>query len=732
MRRLNAIRKFYRLSYVIFISFFLPSVSFAEKYDYIYPNHQSSSFSNYGGVGLIQMPSARMQPASSLAFSWADFDPYLRGSIVAYPFSWFEASYQYTDINNALYSNSPGFSGNQTYKDKSFDAKILLFEEKSIMPAIAVGARDLAGTGVFSSEYLVASKKFHNLDVSFGIGWGNMSQNNIGNPFSKISKSFESRTNLSGTKGGEFNTGYFFRGNAGLFGGIELFLPNMKGLRLKVEYDGNDYDLEGFPLGRSSFDLAFEPVKRQDSKVNFGFVYPINNNFHIKLSQIKGNTINFGFSIQASLGKKAPIFAKNDPHIKVKNAEILKKINQREQRYVYLTSLQQLGKRSLALQNAQITDGTLEVVYSQNKFKSFILATGRVAQVLDEIAPNYIDTFKISNINGGIGMHTVQISRQNFHNHKEEKLHKLVERTSEIKPYKYDPANYEFSPKSKLPAFLWKISPSIRSQIGGPDGFYFGDLRLALHAETIFNKRLTLVTAASAGIVDGFDGLKLASDSIIPHVRTEIVQYLKQSSTFGIHRVQLNYFMTPRDNLYAKLSAGIFEEMFGGYGGEVLYRPFDSNFGIGAELWRVKQRAYNQRFKFIDYETTTGHLNLFYKEPISKVIIALKGGRFLAEDSGINFDFSRRFKSGLRIGAFFSVTDISKAEFGEGSFDKGFYFYIPVDIFFQKYSKGTSGFGLKPLTRDGAAPLVHSHHLWGITEQAQRLNIDRDWDDLYD
>jgi hypothetical protein len=190
--------------------------------------------------------------------------------------------------------------------------------------------------------------------------------------------------------------------------------------------------------------------------------------------------------------------------------------------------------------------------------------------------------------------------------------------------------------------------------------------------------------------------------------------------------------MTPTSNVYAKVSMGILEEMFGGVGGEILYRPFGSNYGIGAELWRVKQRDYDQMFKFIDYETTTGHINLFYKEPISKVIIALKAGRFLAEDSGINFDFSRRFKSGLRIGAFFSVTDISKAEFGEGSFDKGFYFYIPVDIFFQQYSKGTSGFGLKPLTRDGAAPLVHSHHLWGITEQAQKANLDRDWDDLYD
>jgi hypothetical protein len=110
----------------------------------------------------------------------------------------------------------------------------------------------------------------------------------------------------------------------------------------------------------------------------------------------------------------------------------------------------------------------------------------------------------------------------------------------------------------------------------------------------------------------------------------------------------------------------------------------------------------------------------------------MRGGRFLAKDSGINFDFSRRFPSGVRIGAFFSRTDISKLEFGEGSFDKGFYFHIPVDIFFDKYTRGYTGFGLRPLTRDGAAFITHSHHLWGITEQAQSANITRDWEDLYD
>ena len=89
---------------------------------------------------------------------------------MAYPFSWFEASYQYTDVNNALYSNVPSFSGNQTYKDKGFDAKFILLKEKKLLPAVAIGLRDLAGTGIFSSEYIVASKRFGNVDFTGGVG----------------------------------------------------------------------------------------------------------------------------------------------------------------------------------------------------------------------------------------------------------------------------------------------------------------------------------------------------------------------------------------------------------------------------------------------------------------------------------------------------------------------------------------------------------------------------------
>ena len=53
-------------------------------------------------------------------------------------------------------------------------SKIKLFEESEFFPSVALGLNDFAGTGVFSSEYLVTSKAFRNFDLSLGLGWGKL------------------------------------------------------------------------------------------------------------------------------------------------------------------------------------------------------------------------------------------------------------------------------------------------------------------------------------------------------------------------------------------------------------------------------------------------------------------------------------------------------------------------------------------------------------------------------
>ena len=721
--------------FVIVLLDFLFNSLYADIDYYIYPKSHYPSFGNGGTIGLIQMPTARMLPAGSLAFNWNDLDPYQRGSIIGQPFDWFEASYQYTDVNNALYSLTPEFSGDQSYKDKGFDIKLRLLKETALLPAVAVGMRDLAGTNVFSAEYLVASKRFNNIDISLGMGWGTYANNGVKNPIRYLGDNYLKR-DVSGneTQGGEFSVGNWLSGEKiGIFGGAEIFLPNLKGLRVKIEYDSTDYELEGFPFGEKSFNFAFEDVRQPNSPVNIGFVYPVNENFHVKAGFIKGNTINFGFSWKANLGKKNPLVKKKAFYKEVEQKEAYKLVTAQSDDLLYRAALANLNPRDYNLQVADVDGKTLKVVYSQDTHRSWVRSTGRVIRVLDDISHNGIEEFEVSNVNGGLGMFTVTMNRNDFKENQFRNTPSLALQNAEIKGFDYEREKYEFQPEVELPALFWNIAPSFRTQVGGPDGFFFLNARLSMKGELAITETLSIKGGISASIFgDDFSDLKLTSDSVLPHVRTDIVEYLKESNEYAIDFLQIDKFFKVRRDVFAKATVGLVENMFGAYGGELLWRPFTKNYAIGIEAWQAKQRDYNMMFDFKEYEVKTGFLNLYIKEPRSQILFALKGGRFLAGDSGFNFDFSRRFKSGLRMGAFFSLTDISEYEFGEGSFDKGFYFFMPIEAFWGNYSKESTGFGLRPLTRDGAAFMRHSHSLYGVTEQAELNNFTRDWDDLYE
>jgi len=711
---------------VIFLSIFWQR-SYAQVADYIYPHYDQPSYSNYGTIGLIQMPSARLHKGGTIGFTWSHSEPYLRGSVMGNPFDWFEASYQYTDVNNKLYSDSRAFSGSQSYKDKSFDAKFRILKEQKYMPQVAVGFRDFGGSSLFSSEFIVASKMISNIDFTLGLGFGTISNKTITNPFSKIDSRFGSRErNIQGdTQGGEINYGTFFGGEkAGIFGGVEIFLPKLNGTRLKIEYDSTNYGEDG---------EGYLPVA-QDKRFNYSFVYPVTRNFHVKLGYIRNNTLSFGFSLSGNYSKRSTGITKKDSPPVIEDSKIYKTVvNAEKAEYLYKSSLKLLGDNKIFMQTANVDNNRYEITYAQSKYLNNAQAVGRITRVLDQISPDVIEEFSLVAVNADQSMFGVDIPRADYLLFKEQrKTDALLEAVTIYKPDPKQHLDHDFRPQTKLPTIIWKLSPAIRSQIGGPDGFYFGDLSIAFHSETLLRKNFNVLAVASLGLYNNFDELKLASDSIIPHVRTDIVQYLKNSDKYHITRLQANYFINPYKSIYAKFTAGILEPMFSGYGGEVLYKPFGQTFAIGAELWDVRQRSYRQLFGFREYSTLTGHLNFYYREPKTRVLFHLKGGRYLAEDSGFTFNFSREFRSGLNMGVYFSLTDISKAEFGEGSFDKGFFFNIPIQVFFDQYSRGSSGFGLRPLTRDGAQSLVHAQPLWSTTYQADRAQIVYGWDGFYD
>ena len=125
----------------------------------------------------------------------------------------------------------------QSLKDKGFNFKLRLKEE-GILPAIAIGINDIAGSGLYSSEYIVGSYGINNLDMHFGLGWGslNNNKNSFKNPFGYIYKGFYTRPSKTENEGGQLQPSRYFSGKkASPFFGINYVL-NEK-IKIKFEYD---------------------------------------------------------------------------------------------------------------------------------------------------------------------------------------------------------------------------------------------------------------------------------------------------------------------------------------------------------------------------------------------------------------------------------------------------------------------------------------------------------------
>ena len=136
---------------------FLPIFSQAD-------NFKHNNYNNHGVVGLINTPTARFFNEGVHGFTLYDGTPDQKITLSSNPYDWMEASFLYKCTR--LY---PNFEY-QDYKDKGFNFKLRLKKEGSL-PALAIGFYDFAGTGMYSSEYIVSSYGINNIDFHFGLGW---------------------------------------------------------------------------------------------------------------------------------------------------------------------------------------------------------------------------------------------------------------------------------------------------------------------------------------------------------------------------------------------------------------------------------------------------------------------------------------------------------------------------------------------------------------------------------
>lgn len=699
------------------------------------------TISDFGGVGILQMPSARFSPDGELTFSSGKAAPYFRNAVTFQPVPWFEGILRYTTVLNRDYG-AESFSGDQKYKDRSFDFKLKLIEESEFSPQVAVGIRDIGGTGLFSGEYFAFSRRYFDFDFTLGMGWGYTgARGNVKNPFSALSNRFKTRVNNVG-QGGTLSAQYFRGENAAIFGGVVWHTP-LEGLVAKLELDGNNYQAE--PQSNN------QKVK---SPFNFGFVYRYSDTLDLTLAYERGNTLMAQMVVRGNFqnAKEFPKFDKpavaieprkygpgvsqatEKPVVGVKLASLRYSMSDAVEQTVEPISnkaKQQLKDQGIIHRGSAVAGNKALVVVEQNRFQSTAKYLGRTVKSIVNELPEAVEEITVRNLEGGLETFNAHLMRKDFENTSfalgsaEEILSNARIAAPNVREGLHPISGDVY------PGATWNWSPSMKHHIGGPDNPWFYQFLITAGGELRLTQRLSLTGDVSLNLYNNFDNLKLNSDSKLPHVRSDIKYYLKEGKN-SITRLQLDYLGNAGESSYYRLSGGLLEDMFGGIGMEYLFKPYGASWALGADINRVRQRGYSERFDFRDYEVTTGHVDWYYQLPFHNTRFQISAGQYLAGDRGVTFDVSRRFNSGAVLGAFATKTNVSAEQFGEGSFDKGIYVRVPLDLLSLYSSRGNLGTTWRPLTRDGGQRLEVGKRLYPLLKDSGPDAVVRDWARILD
>lgn len=702
-----------KIQHIYFCLFVLLAsyTSFASTGDQKYSQY------SYGGIGLVQTPTARFSNDGEFGFGVSTEEPWNRlyGRVQFFP--WMEAVIRYTEGEHQAYN--PG--SKQTWKDKGIDLKFRVLDETELRPEIAIGFIDLGGTGAYSSEYIVASKSFNNIDLSLGLGWGKLGGvDHFDNLLGWIDEERKVRGGYS-QRGGTINLNRFFSGEStSVFGGFEYFTP-IPNLSLKLEYDSNDYS---FIEGKERKLYQTGDIFTLDSRVNYALNYRFSlgdrDNIDLSLGFLRGNTLYASVNVHSNLnisGKPKIVLGPEKIRNSTLPADSFSGLNKRWQNFLTNRIIREMGNLGFVTHNVSFNGDELAAEISQGRFLKTSDFLDLASRVLANNAPKNIKTITVINIDQGIETLRSSINRDKLRN-------TVARRAIPEDMYIYDnriPIGEDkivSSNNSLYPNFFWTLKPHALGTLQHQRKFYFWQVEALLQTEYAIKKGLYLYTDIGIDIVNNYEDYSWhIPDGELHHVRQDRRLYLTEGES-GLRRMALDYLVNITPNLSTKISAGYLEWMFGGVGGEIIYMPNNRRWALGVDAYWLKQRDFDQKFGFQNYETVTGFLNYYQDIPFYDMRLKIGAGKFLGKDKGFEIDLSRRFKTGAIVGGVVTLTDCDSVCVGEGSFNKWVYFELPMDLFYVSSStRNKAGYSWAPLTKD-AGQRVSRSNLYSIMTSA--------------
>lgn len=676
------------------------------------------TYTLYGTPGLLEMPSAISADDGEIAGTVGYFGGHLRNSFTFQVTPRLSGTFRYSGIREYFASD-----GDDLW-DRSFDLRYRFNDEGPVMPAVAIGLQDFMGTGIFSGEYVVATKTIGDaVRVTAGLGWGRLgSYNGFTNPLGAIDDRFETRPvsfRAGVDEGGTPGIESWFRGDAAAFAGIE-WAPNERWI-VKAEYSSDD----------AYRDSAGEPLFERRSPLNFGVTWRPVNGVQLGLGYLYGSQLSFTGTFTVNPNERL-FWAGLDPAPQpvAVRADAVRAAQSWDRAALPEAQVRErlaaaLRTEGVELAGLELTDRSARVRYTNTRYRSEAQAMGRVLRILTQELPPSVETVTVEPMQRGIPLSSATFARSDL-----EALENEVGGTAAALQ-RADLA--DAGPQAGLVAvpsprdrLSWGLRPVVGLSLFNPDRPAALTFGAELSAAYRILPNLILSGAIRQRLLgDLGDEVERQPIGGVPVVRRNAFLYGREGNP-TISRLTLDWYGRPGRDLYSRVSLGYLEGMYGGLSTELLWKPVESRLGVGVEVNYAVQRDYDQLLGFRDYDVVTGHVSAYYDFG-NGFHGQVDAGRYLAGDWGATFGLDREFENGWSVGGYFTLTDIPFEDFGEGSFDKGIRISIPIDFVLGRPTRREVGTTLQSLNRDGGSRLRVEGRLYDVVRDAHRGDLEDSW-----
>jgi hypothetical protein len=670
----------------------------------------ASTPSVQGQSGYVNMPSAWVEADGTISLGYSHDSPYGAGWATATVLPFLQVTGRYVSLPGipAFSNPDPRYGGSYgRYKDKVVDIKANLWGESGWRPAVSVGATDLLGTELFKGQYVVASKVFGlNRNIEASVGYGN-------------------------------------RRPTGTFGGVRWAPVSTPGIAFVAEYDANNYEQDNQAEKTGAAQRHSGPAVAVEYRWGWLGAQIARNRDHFSANAY----VSIPFSAREFLPKfyEPAYFQPKDAPARVSveqwqasghyGAELVQALAKQDFKNIRVDM--DAGVLRLALTNTRISNMGRAVGRATRTALAFAPAGTRGIQVSYTRAEQPVATYEFLDLQRLTDYLTGLASREAFlqtvvvryatpadrvGGDDEQGLLAAVQGEGALGVRVGHEGDIVQVRSDDREANRFKLAPKLGFFFNDPSGALRYEIAAAMNYDRRLGEGLYLNSALKLNLLENISGVTQPSNSLLPHVRTDIADY-KRGDRLKLSSLMLNKYMMLDERLYARMSTGFYEEMYRGAGGQVLYLPKDSRWAADMTVDALQQRGFKGWFDHRDYKTVSAIGALHYRLPY-EVTATVRAGRFLARDTGARLEFKRRFPSGLEIGAWYSRTngnDITPPGRPDAPYhDKGLFVSVPLNIMLPSDSQSTAGMALAPWTRDVGQMVASPGDLYDLMERPRR------------